>query len=146
MSSLSQFPAFAPLVLFSVLLVLKMGAAAFVTANARRKSRVVVNPEDVGLNPGSHAEGEDAPATLRAKRAHLNDVENIPAFLVLALIFTLTGCSATAGWAYFGTYFAARTLHTICYLNSIQPWRTAAFFVGQITQLGIMVQLLMAVF
>jgi len=42
-------------------------------------------------------------------------------------------------------FFAARTLHTIFYLNSIQPWRTAAFFVGQLAQIGIMVQLLMKV-
>jgi glutathione S-transferase len=46
---------------------------------------------------------------------------------------------------YFGVYFGARTLHTIFYLNAVQPWRTAAFFVGQLAQLGMMVQLLMAV-
>ncbi|HEY6599084.1 MAG TPA: MAPEG family protein, partial [Pseudomonadales bacterium] len=83
--------------------------------------------------------------TLRAKRAHLNDVENIPGFLVLALIFTLVGCSSTEGWAYFGVYFVARALHTIFYLKSVQPWRTAAFVVGQLTQLGIIVQLLLSI-
>jgi uncharacterized MAPEG superfamily protein len=143
--SVNELPAFAPLVIFSVLLILKMGAVAFVTANERRKAKVVLNPEDTGVNPGSHAADEEAPATLRAKRAHLNDVENIPGFLVLALLFTLTGCSAAAGWIYFGTYFVVRTLHTIFYLNAVQPWRTVAFFAGQLAQLGIMVQLLMAV-
>src|SRR5262249_18841870 len=103
------------------------------------------NPEDVPVNRGSQPASEDAPGTQRAKRAHLNDVENIPVFLVLALIFTLTGCSATAGWAYFGTYFIARTLHTTFYLRAIQPWRTAAFALGQLTMLGIIVQLLMKV-
>ena len=146
MSTFSALPAFQALVVISVLLALKMGAVAFVTASARFASKVVVNPEDAPVNPGSHAQPEDAPATLRAKRAHLNDVENIPVFLVLALLFTLTGCSATVGWAYFGTYFAARTLHTVCYLNALQPWRTIMFAIGQITQLGIMVQLLMQVF
>jgi hypothetical protein len=43
----------------------------------------------------------------------------------------------------FGVYFLARTLHTAFYLNAVQPWRTAAFFVGQLAQLGVMVQLLM---
>jgi glutathione S-transferase len=146
MPSFESLPAFQPLVLFSVLLALKMGAVAFATARARARSLVVVNPEDVPVNKGSHPEAEDAPATLRAKRAHQNDVENIPVFLVLALLFTLTGCSATAGWAYFGVYFAARTLHTIFYLGAIQPWRTAAFALGQLTQLGILVQLLMKAF
>jgi uncharacterized MAPEG superfamily protein len=143
MSPITELPAFAPLAIFSVLLILKMGAVGVVTANARRKAMIVVNPEDTKVNPGSRAENEDAPATLRAKRAHLNDLENIPAFLFLALLFTLGGCSSTAGWAYFGVYFVARTLHTIFYLNAVQPWRTVTFFVGQLTQLGIIVQLLM---
>ena len=146
MLSLVALPAFQPLVLFTVLLILKMGAVAFVTSNERRKAKVVLNAEDVGVNPGSHAESEEAANTLRAKRAHLNDVENIPGFLVLALIFTLAGCSATAGWVYFGVYFVARVLHTVFYLKAVQPWRTGAFFVGQLTQLGIMVQLLASIF
>jgi len=145
MPSFESLPAFQPLVLFSALLALKMGAVAVMTALARARSKVVVNPEDVPVNPGSHVEAQDAPATLRAKRAHSNDVENIPVFLALALIFTLTGCSATAGWAYFGTYFVARTLHTTFYLRAVQPWRTAAFALGQLTQLGIIVQLLIKV-
>lgn len=143
---IDTLPAFAPLALFAVLLILKMGAVAFITANERRKAQVVVNPEDVGVNPGSHAEGGEAEAVLRVKRAHLNDVENIPVFLVLALIFTLAGCSATAGWLYFGVYFVTRTLHSVFYLKAIQPWRTAAFAIGQLTQLGMMVQLLLRVF
>jgi uncharacterized MAPEG superfamily protein len=146
MLALADLPAYRPLILFSALLVLKMGAVGFVTANARRRSGVVLNPEDTKVNPGSRAASEESPTTLRAKRAHQNDLENIPGFLILALLFTLTGCSATAGWAYFGVYFAARTLHTIFYLNAVQPGRTAAFFLGQLAQLGIVVQLLMKLF
>lgn len=146
MSLVSDLPAFQPLAVFSVLLVLKMGAIAFATANRRRLAKIVVNPEDVGVNPGSHAEEKEAESVLRAKRAHLNDLENIPGFLVLATLFTLTGASATAGWAYFGVFFAARLVHTLCYLNGVQPWRTAMFFLGQLTQLGLMVQILLAVF
>ena len=146
MLNFEQLAAFQPLVLFSALLVLKMGAVGFITANRRRLARVVLNPEDVKVNPGSHAAGEEAPEVLRAKRAHLNDLENIPAFLLLALLFTLSGASATAGWAYFSIYFVARALHTVFYLSSAQPMRTLMFFVGQLTQLGIIVQLLMKAF
>lgn len=142
----TELPAFQPLVIFSALLALKMGGLAFATANARRKAQVVVNPEDVGVNPGSHVEPADAPTTLRYKRAHLNDLENIPGFMILALLFTMLGASATAGWAYFGLYFVVRLLHTVFYVNAMQPWRTAAFAVGQITQLGIIVQLFMKAF
>ena len=145
MSEFAALPAFQPLVVISVLLAIKMAAVAFVTAKARFDSKVVLNPEDAPVNPGAQARSEEAESTLRTKRAHLNDVENIPVFMFLALLFTLTGASAMAGWTYFGVYFAARTLHTLFYLRAVQPWRTVAFAIGQLTLLGIMVQLTMRV-
>jgi uncharacterized MAPEG superfamily protein len=145
MSEIAALPAFQPLVVISVLLAIKMAAVAFVTAKARFDSKVVLNPEDAPVNPGAQTRSEEAESTLRVKRAHLNDVENIPVFMFLALLFTLTGASAMAGWIYFGVYFVARTLHTIFYLRAVQPWRTAAFAIGQLTLLGIMVQLMMRV-
>jgi uncharacterized MAPEG superfamily protein len=143
MLAMGDFPAFRPLVLFSVLWVVNTGAAGFATANARRKAKGVLNPEDTTVDPGSRAASEEAPDTLRAKRAQQNDVENLPAFLVLALLLTLTGGSATAGCAYFGVHFAGRTQHTIFYLNAVQ--RTAALFAGQIVQIAMIVQLPMRV-
>ena len=38
-----------------MLLLLKMSLVGGMTANTRRKSGVVVNPEDTKVNPGSHA-------------------------------------------------------------------------------------------
>lgn len=146
MQTFLELPGFKPLALFSALLVLKMFGIAVATANRRRLAKVVLNDEDVGVNPGSHAEAQEAPETLRAKRAHLNDVENIPAFLAIAALYTLAGASANGAWAYFGVYFAARLLHTICYLNGVQPWRTASFFLGQLALLGMIVGLLMKAF
>ena len=93
----------------------------------------------VSSNPAHQSLHDEAAATLRAKRAHLNDVENIPVFLMLALLFTLTGCSATAGWAYFGVYFVARTLHTIFYVKAVQPWRTASFVLEPLRRLTFVV-------
>jgi glutathione S-transferase len=146
MSPLSALPAFQPLCLFSVLLVLFMFLLGGLTANYRRLAKVVVNPEDVGVNPGSHVEVAEAPSTLRCKRAHLNAIENIPGFLALATIFTLAGGSTTAGWAYFGLYFASRVAHAICYLNELQPFRTISFFIGQLCLIGMSVQILMTAF
>ncbi len=146
MTPFLELPAARPLLLFVSLLVMKTAAMGFATANARRLSKVVLNPEDVGVNPGAHAEAQESPEVLRVKRAHLNDLENIPGFLVVATLFTLAGGSATGGWAYFGLYFAARAAHSVFYLKAVQPWRSAAFGVGQLTQLGVIVHLLMKAF
>lgn len=142
----AAFPALKPYVLFTVLLVLKMTALAFITARRRAKAGIVVNPEDVKVNPGAHAEAQEAPEVLRAKRAHGNDVENVPVFIICAGIMTLLGASSTAGWAYFGLYFAVRTLYTIFYLAEVQPFRTLSFGVGQLALLGVLVQMMMKVF
>lgn len=146
MSAFTELPGFQPLALFASLLVLKMGAVAFVTAKNRAGAKIVVNPEDVGVTPGAHVEAQDAPDVLRGKRAHMNDLENIPSFLFIATLLTLAGGSATALWAYCGAYFVFRTAHTVCYLNGVQPWRTASFALGQLTLVGAIVNLLLAVF
>ena len=49
MTAFLALPAAKPLIVFSVLLVLKMVGVAFATANARRKAGVVVNPEDAQI-------------------------------------------------------------------------------------------------
>lgn len=139
----TALPAYQPLVLCSVALVFKMGAVAFATANARRKAKVVVNREDMMVNPGAVAEAQEAPETLRCQRAHRNDVENIPGFLLLAMLFALSGGSARAAWAYFGVYTVVRVLHTVFYLNEKQPFRTICFGIGQLCQLGLAVNLVL---
>lgn len=146
MSNMTDLPAFQPLALFTVLLVLKMGGVAFYTAARRAGSKVVINPEDVGVNPGSHVETVEAPAVLRAKRAHMNDLENIPAFLAVATLYTLAGGTSTGAWAYFAAYFVFRLGHTLCYVGQLQPWRTAMFGLGQLTLVGLAVNLLMLAF
>lgn len=146
MSTFMTLPAAQPLLLFASLLVLKMFAVGFLTALWRSKAGIVVNPEDTGVNPGSHVEAADAPNVQRAKRAHQNDLENIPGFLVLATLFTLVGATKNAGWIYFGTYFGARMLHSIFYLAQAQPWRTISFVIAQLTMVGVVVQLLMKAF
>jgi len=42
-------------------------------------------------------------------------------------------------------FMAARIIHTICYLNAIQPGRTIAFTVGALTMLAMMIHLFVSV-
>ena len=51
------------------------------------------------------------------------------------------GLSATAFAIYCIAFMVARIAHTICYINSIQPWRTASFMLGAIATLALIIHL-----
>jgi prostaglandin-E synthase 1 len=81
---ISALPGFALLSVCASLLILKMYALAGFVAARRRKARVAVNPEDVR---GDTRLADVEPAEVaRINRALRNDTENVPAFLVVALL------------------------------------------------------------
>jgi len=130
--------------LTAIVLALKMTAISVVQGRARVAAGVFVNPEDARTFQASQAP-EDAPDVRRASRAWLNDLENIPIFLILCGIYVAAGLSTTAFAIYCLVFMAARILHTIFYLNSIQPMRTIAYTVGAVVSMALMIHLFIAV-
>jgi uncharacterized MAPEG superfamily protein len=128
----------------AIVLALKMSAIAFVQGRARTGARAFLNPEDA-TTFGGQAVPEEPEMVRRAARAWRNDLENIPMFLILAWIYVIAGLSATAFTVYCIVFMAARIVHTICYINSIQPWRTVAFTIGAITMVALIVHLFIGV-
>jgi uncharacterized MAPEG superfamily protein len=128
----------------AIVLALKMSAIAVVQGRARMGAGAFLNPEDAAAFGGS-AVPEEPEMVLRASRAWRNDLENIPMFLILAWIYVAAGLSVAAFVIYCLVFMAARILHTICYINSIQPWRTAAFMAGAIAMLALMIHLFIGV-
>jgi len=61
------------------------------------------------------------------------------------VLYVAAGLPATAFVIYCIVFMAARIAHTICYINSIQPWRTAAFAIGSLTTLALIVHLFIGV-
>ena len=86
-----------------------------------------------------------ARAVQRAARAWRNDLENIPIFLILAGIYVDADLRLTAFVIYCLVFMACRIVHTICYLNSIQPMRTIAFTIGAATMLALIIHLFIGV-
>jgi glutathione S-transferase len=117
-----------------------MAAIAITQARGRVGSLVFVNPEDAKLFHGREAT-EEAPAVQRASRAWRNDLENIPIFLILAWIYVAGGLQVTAFVIYCVIFMIARIVHTVCYLNSIQPMRTIAFTIGVLTMLAMIIHI-----
>jgi uncharacterized MAPEG superfamily protein len=90
-----------------------------------------ISPEDYAFT-GKPAAALDEQIE-RIRRAHHNDLENVLPFLVAAFLLCLTGVSYTLAWWLFVPFTAARVLHTIFYAAGLQPWRTIAFEVGNVT-------------
>jgi len=63
-------------------------------------------------------------------RAHLNDLESIPVFLIVALLYSFSGLPAIRAIWCLRIFTAARILHTISYLNAITLPRAISFLVG----------------
>ena len=73
-----------------------------------------------------YPENPPAPAAWaqRAQRAHLNMVENLPAFAALVIIAHLTDANAAGGAALF---FWARVVHAVVHIMGLPYIRTLAF-------------------
>jgi len=113
---------------------------------ARRNSaHLFLNEEDARIFKGETAPVED-PAVARIKRLHLNDLENIPAFLALGLLYVLMGGTKVGAQAYFYTFVFARLLHMVFYLAKLQPWRTISWAVQVLVLIGLSVQIIIHTF
>jgi uncharacterized MAPEG superfamily protein len=128
----------------AIVLALKMALISIVQGRARTSAGIFTNPEDAKAFGGQQASAE-APMVERANKAWRNDLENIPIFLIIAWIYVAAGLSTGAFVIYCIVFMAARIIHTICYLNAIQPGRTIAFTVGALTMLALMIHLFIAV-
>ena len=140
---ITKDPAAVVYLVTSVAVVLHMVLLDAYSGVVRVKSRTVVNREDLRVTgAGTKLVDEDPPAVARVLRAHRNLVANGVPFLLLGLAWVLSG--ATFGWAValFGTFVAARLVHSIAYVAEKQPWRTAAFVVGQAALGGVVIALL----
>lgn len=67
----------------------------------------------------------------RARRAHTNDMENIPIWYIVTYLWLTTGPSVWLAGVLIRTFVVARIVHTIVYVVlSKQPHRALAYFVG----------------
>lgn len=127
-------PVFAGYAFYAAIVLLKMFALAFATSFQRRKKQVFANAEDAEKFGSKRRE----PKVLftdqdveRVRRNHLNDLENIPAFLILGLLYVLVGPSTAIALWHFRIFVGSRFLHTVAYqLPLPQPSRALFFITG----------------
>jgi glutathione S-transferase len=89
------------------------------------------NPEDAKLHPKAKITTAD-PDVERVRRAHLNDLENIPFFILIGWLYLFTNPDLFIAKNAFRVFTAARYIHTLVYavVPLPQPSRGLAFAAG----------------
>jgi prostaglandin-E synthase 1 len=142
MDVLLNNPAFRTYALCAAILAFKMILSAVYTSISRGRSGGYVNPEDAtAFGKGASAAEVERPAVAHALRIQRNDLENIPAFFAIGLIYVLLGASPFGAAVYCWTFTIARVLHTLAYMAHLQPWRAIAYLVGVACMIGMIAQI-----
>ncbi|XP_050421260.1 microsomal glutathione S-transferase 1-like [Adelges cooleyi] len=131
-------------VFYSAILVLKVLAMALLTARHRFAKKIFMNPED-RLDRTSKVKFDD-PDIERVRRAHLNDLENIPFFIIACFGYILTNPNVFLATNLIRLFVGARILHTIVYAVVVlpQPSRAVAWFAGYGTTIYMAVQTILS--
>jgi uncharacterized MAPEG superfamily protein len=143
MNLLSGNEAFETYAVCSAILVIKMIASAVYTGTQRNKVKGYVNPEDAKLGgAGAEAATDEKPEVARALRIQRNDLENIPLFFAIGLVYVLSGASAFGAAAYCWTFTLARIAHTVVYARGMQPARAICWGIGLLANVGMAVNVI----
>jgi glutathione S-transferase len=143
-----QDPLFATYAIAATLMILKAVSMSWLTV-----ARMVAaqggyrSPEDLRktpLNPAPHAQQlEPDERVERIRRIHLNDLENLPFFLVAGFLYVLTQPSLLLAQALLYGYVISRFLHFVAYLTGrTHDTRAALWTVGSLILIFISVRTL----
>ncbi|XP_060606358.1 microsomal glutathione S-transferase 1-like [Ruditapes philippinarum] len=120
---------FAKFAFYAGVVLLKTVIMSGWTARYRLPRGVFISSEDyVGRSGQTMKIDEDVE---RTRRCHLNDIENVLPFVLIGLLYVLTGPTVASATLHFRLFAGFRLFHTIAYMFILpQPSRAIAFFVG----------------
>jgi glutathione S-transferase len=118
-----QNPVFASYVVAATLMVLKAASMSWLTVARKMQDKGGFrSPEDIKktpLNPDPNPKQlEPNEAVERVRRIHMNDLENIPFFLVAGFLFLFTDPSLLLARGLFYGYVVTRVLHFLAYFTA----------------------------
>jgi len=147
-----QNPVFCAYAIAAALMGLKLMGQGWITvAQMFKVGGGFLNPEDAAkgaANPKPR-EGQLEPhePVERSRRLHLNDLENIPAFWAIGLLFVLTGPDLLLAQIFFYGFVATRVLHFWAYSTAKSHEVRATFFtIGSLIIMAMAVMVLLAAF
>ncbi|XP_016390286.1 microsomal glutathione S-transferase 1-like [Sinocyclocheilus rhinocerous] len=122
---------------YATIVVLKMMLMSFMTSYFRLTKQVFSNLEDTTLVKTTEDRKRLVrvdPDVERVRRCHLNDLENIVPFVVIGLLYALTGPDLSTALLHFRVFVGSRFVHTVAYVMALpQPTRGLTFGVGLFT-------------
>ncbi|KAK2148343.1 hypothetical protein LSH36_501g01141 [Paralvinella palmiformis] len=122
---------------------------SLLTSLVRSRKGAFSNSEDVaafykGKNQDKKPILND-PDVERIRRNHLNDMENIPPFVLIGFLYVLTSPSPEIALWHFRIFAFSRILHTVSYQLALQPWRGLCFGIGLVITISMGWQVIQAV-
>jgi glutathione S-transferase len=130
-------------IFYSAVLAIKLFMVAALTARVRMAKKVFANEEDAKAIKGKVK--LDDPDVERVRRAHLNDLENIPAFWILGALYVTTAPAVWWAKILFRAFAAGRIIHTFVYAIKPlpQPARGIAFGIPLVINMYMGVQVIL---
>ncbi|XP_066954722.1 microsomal glutathione S-transferase 1-like [Macrobrachium rosenbergii] len=123
-------PVFANYVFYAGILALKVIIMGPITGYYRITKKVFMNEEDAKSMGAKEVKTND-PDVERVRRAHQNDLENIPVFWILGLLYILTDPSVALSKIIFRVYTMSRIIYTVLYLSGSNK-RGMPFMIGMV--------------
>ncbi|XP_062374092.1 microsomal glutathione S-transferase 1-like [Sardina pilchardus] len=125
---------------YATIVTLKMLLMAPWTAYFRITRKAFANPEDAahGKTPEDKKKMlKTDPDVERVRRCHQNDLESVVPFVLIGLLYALTGPDLSTALLHFRVFVVCRFIHTVAYVFALpQPSRGLPFIVGLITTLS----------
>ncbi|KAG7250299.1 hypothetical protein CRUP_028869 [Coryphaenoides rupestris] len=125
----------AAFVTYTAVVVIKMMLMSPLTAYFRLTKKAFANMEDTKLShPVENPQFLRVdPDVERVRRCHQNDLENIIPFVIIGLMYCLTGPHVSTALLYFRVFAASRICHTVAYVLPLpQPSRALSWMVGMV--------------
>ncbi|XP_062339165.1 microsomal glutathione S-transferase 1.1 [Osmerus eperlanus] len=119
---------------YATIVTLKMMLLSLLTAYFRLTKKVFANMEDTSLAHSTEDKKKMIrvdPDVERVRRCHQNDLENIVPFIVIGLLYALTGPDLATAVLHFRVFVVSRICHTVSYVLALpQPSRALSWVTG----------------
>ncbi|XP_068442819.1 microsomal glutathione S-transferase 1-like [Clinocottus analis] len=139
MPKLMEDEVFMAFATYATIVLLKMLLMAPMTAYCRFTRGAFANEEDVALKPAEERKKllRIHPDVERVRRCHLNDLENVVPFVLVGLLYALSGPELSSALLHFRVFAGCRFFHSVSYVCALpQPSRALAWALGLLVTLS----------